>query len=361
MEDIIALIKAISYILWPICLLLAVVIFRKEIRTVFLSYMSKHDDERIGEKLPENEISIPTVEKPVTVIPKPVTTKITSDEQLTVEACKNISSGKYFVVLEDNDRYEIKTIAPNGNINNLKKEIFHETIDYITVDKLTEEQREKVYKWIENEDPREEIQVNAKTQRIDGYLPSYMSMLKNPNTEPSRMLAYIKSKGKVSWSETKDFLYSKYHYEINRSGSLGASLKALKTLGLVTINGQGDDKKITSNFSPKRQNLNKQFVEIKSTDFWFKIVDMLQQNWALIEKDFDSDSFTIYFIHDGSGIFDRLKFASEEDAFRALRRNGFRRFAVDKKSQEFIAHPRPPFYEDQHDNGPIYSSGRFWQ
>ena len=361
MEETIALIKAISYILWPICLLLIVVIFRKEIRTVLLSLVKKQSEKMVGENPPETQIPAPTIQRHVTVIPKPVTTKITSNEQLTVEACKNTSSGEYFVVLEDDDSNEIKTIAPNGNIKNLKREIFHETTEYITVDKLTEIQREKVYIWIENVEPNEGLTVNTRTQRIEGYLPSYMSMLKNPNTEPSRMWAYIKSKGKVSWSETKDFLHSEYHYEINRSGALGASLKALETLGLVTINGQGDNKIITSNFSPKRQNLNRQFVEIKSTDFWFKVVEMLQQNWALIEKDFDSDSCTIYFIHDGSGIFDRLKFASEEDAFRALRRNGFHRFAVDKKSQEFIAYPRPPFYEDQHDNGPIYSSGRFWQ
>ena len=244
MEDTIALIKAISYILWPICLLLIVFIFRKEIRTVLLSLVKKQSEKMVGENPPETQIPASTIQRHVTLLPKPVTTKITSNEQLTVEACKNISSGEYFVVLEDDDSYEIKTIAPNGNIKNLKREIFHETIEYITVDKLTEIQREKVYIWIENVEPNEELPVNTRTQPIDGYLPSYIGMLKNPNTEPARMLAYIKSKGSVTWREVKQYLHETYGYELT-SGSMGASLKALETLGLVTITGQGDDKIIT--------------------------------------------------------------------------------------------------------------------
>lgn len=251
MEDTIALIKAISYILWPICLLLIVFIFRKEIRTVLLSFVKKQGKKIVEENSPETQIYTPPLQGHAEVtsqiedgISQEDTAKITSDDQLTVEACKNISNGQYFVVLEDNDRYEIKTIAPNGNINNLKREIFHETIEYITVNKLTEIQREKVYKWIENVEPNEGLPLNTRTQRIKGYLPSYQGMLKNPNTEPSRMLAYIKSKGKVTWFEVKQYLHYEYNYEPT-SGAMGASLKALETLGLVTIDGKGDDKIIT--------------------------------------------------------------------------------------------------------------------
>ena len=244
MEDTIALIKAISYMLWPICLLLIVFIFRKEIRTLLLYKTKKQSEKMVEENSPETQTPASIFETHVTFIPKPVTTKITSNEQLTVEAYKNISSGKYFVVLEDNNQYEIKTIAPNGNINNLKREIFHETIDYITVDKLTEIQREKVYKWIENVEPNEGLPVNTRTQRIEGYLPSYMRMVNNPNTLPAKMLAYIKRKGSVTWREVKQYLHDTYDYEPT-SGAMGASLKALETLGHVTINGHGDDKIIT--------------------------------------------------------------------------------------------------------------------
>ena len=53
----------------------------------------------------------------------------------------------------------------------------------------------------------------------------------------------------------------------------------------------------------------KQHMEIKSTDFWFKIIEFLQQNWALIEEQSDSGCI-VCFIHDASGVFDRMSFES---------------------------------------------------
>ena len=87
----------------------------------------------------------------------------------------------------------------------------------------------------------------------------------------------------------------------------------------------------------------KTFVRIKSRDYWFKIVDYLQQNWALIDE--TTDGCVVFFFGDTSGVFDRLTFISVEEAETALRRNGFARFTEDKKVQEFIAIPKPPFYE----------------
>jgi len=102
-------------------------------------------------------------------------------------------------------------------------------------------------------------------------------------------------------------------------------------------------------------------IEIKSRDFWVKVVDMLQQNWALIETGSRPDeSVVVYFIHDGSGVFDRMTFASEERAARGLRHNGFQKYEEDQEMQRFISPPEPPFREAAHPNGPIYSSGRFW-
>lgn len=102
-------------------------------------------------------------------------------------------------------------------------------------------------------------------------------------------------------------------------------------------------------------------IEISSTDYWFKVVEMLQQNWALIDKTPDSIDCTVYFIHDASGVFDQMRFNSEEDAHQSLTRNGFTRYADDSSAQKFIAPPLPPFTEAIHPNGPIYSSGRFWR
>lgn len=101
-------------------------------------------------------------------------------------------------------------------------------------------------------------------------------------------------------------------------------------------------------------------VSIEADDFWVKVVEMLQQNWALIEPT-ASDGFCVYFIGDTSGVFDELVFPSEEEAVVALRRNGFNRYADDEKLQSFLSPPDTPFHRYPHPNGPIYSSGRYWK
>ena len=101
-------------------------------------------------------------------------------------------------------------------------------------------------------------------------------------------------------------------------------------------------------------------VEIKSTDFWVKVVGMLQQNWAVIEPLGEGD-VKVYFIGDRGGVFDELTFSSVELAQRALRRNRFGRFADDDSAQSFLTPPAPPFDRQPHPNGPIYSSRRYWR
>jgi hypothetical protein len=103
-------------------------------------------------------------------------------------------------------------------------------------------------------------------------------------------------------------------------------------------------------------------VEIESRDYWVKVVGMLQQNWALIETDGAAfPGARVFFINDGSGVFDEMSFRSSDDAVRALRKNGFSRYADDRELQSFIVPPAPPFERSQHPNGAIYSSGRYWQ
>lgn len=104
---------------------------------------------------------------------------------------------------------------------------------------------------------------------------------------------------------------------------------------------------------------NETHVEIRSRDYWFKIVEFLQQNWALIDENLDGS--TVFFFDDASGVFDLLSFPSVAEAEAALRRNGFDRFLEDRQAQEFIALPKPPFQEQTHPSGPIYSSGKFWR
>ena len=102
-------------------------------------------------------------------------------------------------------------------------------------------------------------------------------------------------------------------------------------------------------------------IEIKHSDFWFKVVGMLQQNWALIDKSPYSKKYIVYFINDASGVFDHINFSSIKSATTALRKNDFRQYSKDPEAQKFIRHPKPPFFEDRHPNGYIYSSGMFWK
>lgn len=103
-----------------------------------------------------------------------------------------------------------------------------------------------------------------------------------------------------------------------------------------------------------------QDVPIKSRDYWVKVVEMLQQNWALIEPD-GSGSFCIHFVSDTSVVFDMMVFASGDEAVEGLRRNGFHCYAEAPDLHSFLRPPDPPFRLGSHPNGPIYSSGRFWK
>lgn len=105
--------------------------------------------------------------------------------------------------------------------------------------------------------------------------------------------------------------------------------------------------------------MSQQEITISSRDYWFKIVGMFQQNWALVEP--DERGSVVYFIHDGSGVFDQLTFDSPLKAAAALQRNGFSRYASDTHAQKFLSPPGPPFHEAAHPKGRIYSSGRFWR
>lgn len=105
----------------------------------------------------------------------------------------------------------------------------------------------------------------------------------------------------------------------------------------------------------------KDIVEIKSRDYWVKIVEMLQQNWALIDSEGD-ESVRVFFFHDLSGVFDEMTFQTREEACMQLRWNGFERLIDNKELREFFRYPpEPPFWRAEHPNGRIYSSGRFWR
>lgn len=101
-------------------------------------------------------------------------------------------------------------------------------------------------------------------------------------------------------------------------------------------------------------------VDLNSTDFWIKVVGMLQQNWALIEEG-PGKAARVHFITDTSGVFDEIAFPSATAAAEALVRNGFKRFVEQRDLQSFLRPPTSPLHHTEHPNGPIYSSGRYWR
>jgi hypothetical protein len=102
-------------------------------------------------------------------------------------------------------------------------------------------------------------------------------------------------------------------------------------------------------------------IVIKATELWVKVIEMLQQNWALIEDKPDSSIVTIYFLSDTSGVFDTIDYPSREFAERALRINGFSEYLDPNENfTEFIYPPQSPYHWNEHPNGRIYSSGRYW-
>lgn len=100
-------------------------------------------------------------------------------------------------------------------------------------------------------------------------------------------------------------------------------------------------------------------VGIRSTQYWVKIVEFLQQNWALVDQEADGRA-KIYFVNDTGGIFDELTCDSINEAHDALIKNRFLVFSNCTDLQSFLSPPSGPFHRASHPNGFIYSSGRFW-
>ena len=100
-------------------------------------------------------------------------------------------------------------------------------------------------------------------------------------------------------------------------------------------------------------------IELKSDVFWVKIVDFLQQNWAIVEKNENNKKVIVFFIQDASMIFDKIEFDTIEEAEMALARNGFKLY-LDKNENftEFIVPPKKPYGVSLR---PIYSSGQYWR
>lgn len=100
-------------------------------------------------------------------------------------------------------------------------------------------------------------------------------------------------------------------------------------------------------------------LEIQRERYWFKVVEFLQANWALIEEGADGRA-RAWFINDNSGVFDSMMFESLEAAVDGLMTNGFDLFCKNPEATKFLVPPPAPFKRDPHPNGRIYSDGKFW-
>lgn len=86
-------------------------------------------------------------------------------------------------------------------------------------------------------------------------------------------------------------------------------------------------------------------IKIESKQFWVNIVDFLQQYWAVIEDNKGSKSVTVYFLHEGSGVFANMKFENREIAQKALIQNGFKNFDDPYENfKEYLNPPKEPYY-----------------
>ncbi len=104
----------------------------------------------------------------------------------------------------------------------------------------------------------------------------------------------------------------------------------------------------------------KELKQINSTNYWFKIVEFLQTNWALIEE-LEDGKARVSFIDDTSGAFDEMTFESLAQAVDELMENGFDMYSEATQVHHFLKPPMLPFIKTTHTNGNIYSSGRFWK
>jgi hypothetical protein len=101
------------------------------------------------------------------------------------------------------------------------------------------------------------------------------------------------------------------------------------------------------------------FVEIQSKTYWFKVVEFLQTNWALIDEH-PNGRAQVWFVNDLSGVFDSIVFNSLSEAVDGLVDNGFELLSESPSASKFLAPPEKPFKYEPHPNGRIYSDSRFW-
>lgn len=169
---------------------------------------------------------------------------------LKVDACKNLSSDKYFIILEEIDDLHTKMILPTGDIKILENELFDEfedlSLGYLLENSLiTKDQIEAYFNFLStNTGISTGANEGSKYYREEPtYIKNYRAMLSNPDTWPSKLLATIISNSPITLTKLKVKMDKRYDYSPSESnGSFGASLKVLALDGYIRVEGQGNSK-----------------------------------------------------------------------------------------------------------------------
>jgi hypothetical protein len=119
-----------------------------------------------------------------------------------------------------------------------------------------------------------------------------------------------------------------------------------------------------------------QVFTLDTSDWWVKVLGMLQHNWAVINSNPDG-TVTAYFFHDGGttknatgfdfrhtqnmiAIIDSLDFSSHNEATKQLGTNKFHRLR-DHPGPWTDKHPSGVIFDARHTEPGIYSKQAYWQ
>lgn len=104
--------------------------------------------------------------------------------------------------------------------------------------------------------------------------------------------------------------------------------------------------------------------DLLAGEVWVKVVEFLQQNWAVLRTDTPSAGARIWFVNDGRAAFDFIDYDSPAMARRALQLNGFQ--VYEASEHDWLESPIPGNLAsgDIATRGwsprPIYSSRKYW-
>ena len=240
------LIWAVAMLMWPICILSLAILFKKDISFFIRSKYSSRKDK------PDSQVTI-KIDKKLKRTKQHKLKEQNEDEYIPVEICKNLSSGEYFIVLENYVDKKVRLIIPNGDILILELSLFdeiedHNLLKFFKNGNLTKEQLLTYEKFL-SDDLNEFIDYienpNNPPKEEPPYIAKYRKLLLNGNTIPARMLEYVKKNKKITWLQIKNHLTNIYGY--TDSGSYPASLKVLLIDDYIVIKGRGENKIICLN------------------------------------------------------------------------------------------------------------------